>query len=552
MHSHVLPMPAVHLDRRLAHRAARRGRSTPWRPGRPTQRVGGLEVVDRPRRVQRDAERALHQAPRLGEQVLHRLERPDRHAVLPALRRVRHGDVEHAPHHADEVGAGERQAERGPRREVVVGEEPPLLGDGVHRCAGRDRPHRHAVRSAPPAAGAVDRRSSASRYRGPRARGRARAGRRCAVDDRRDGVSASVGARQDASDRRHEDRRHGIAGAPARRARGRAPRTGPANATSAEFRRARRRRSPPRPRPRAGEPSPGRRAARASRRRARPRRAACARGRVVELGHGRGSELARELAGRAPELRLLGRVTGVHRRESSYSVFENAILTGASATTSGDGDLRRAFAGVEVRAPRSLGRARRRICFTVAQHVAEALTVHDDVVLRDRPQGRPRCAVCERLLEAPPRVPGADARLSFAEVCGIGHAVEQARVGRREHDHLDAVDHLARSGSTASMIGPATSQERLRRLRASAASRYSGRPDAVRRARSAHAGDRVGYRRRSMWSPRWITIGEVVRVQRAPRTSCVCRCDINPATPGLMRILRANPAARNRTPCTRS
>ena len=53
---------------------------------------------------------------RLGEQVLHGLERTDRNAVLPAFGRVRDGHVEHATHHADEVGARERQAERGPLR----------------------------------------------------------------------------------------------------------------------------------------------------------------------------------------------------------------------------------------------------------------------------------------------------------------------------------------------------------------------------------------------------------------------------------------------------
>ena len=38
--------------------------------------------------------------------------------------------------------------------------------------------------------------------------------------------------------------------------------------------------------------------------------------RVVEVGHGPRSELARELAGGAPQLGLFGRVAGVHRGES--------------------------------------------------------------------------------------------------------------------------------------------------------------------------------------------------------------------------------------------
>ena len=76
---------------------------------------------------------------RLGEQVLHGLERTDGHAVLPALGRVRDRDVEHAAHDADEVGAREREAERGPLGEIVAGEQPALIGDRVHRRAGRDR-----------------------------------------------------------------------------------------------------------------------------------------------------------------------------------------------------------------------------------------------------------------------------------------------------------------------------------------------------------------------------------------------------------------------------
>ena len=40
--------------------------------------------------------------------------------------------------HADEVGTREREAERGPRGEVVVGEEPALVGRRRDRGAGRD------------------------------------------------------------------------------------------------------------------------------------------------------------------------------------------------------------------------------------------------------------------------------------------------------------------------------------------------------------------------------------------------------------------------------
>ena len=86
MHSHVLPIPPCTCTA-VSHtvRAARAQYAFATRPA--ATRVVGREVVDGPRRVQRDAERALHQAVRLGEQVLHGLERADRHAVLPALRR---------------------------------------------------------------------------------------------------------------------------------------------------------------------------------------------------------------------------------------------------------------------------------------------------------------------------------------------------------------------------------------------------------------------------------------------------------------------------------
>ena len=95
MHSHVLPIPPCTCTA-VSHtvRAARAQYALATRPA--AQRVAGREVVDRPRRVQRDAERTLHQAVRLGEQVLHGLERTDGNAVLAPLRRVRDGDVEHA------------------------------------------------------------------------------------------------------------------------------------------------------------------------------------------------------------------------------------------------------------------------------------------------------------------------------------------------------------------------------------------------------------------------------------------------------------------------
>ena len=92
-----VPDPAVHLHGGLADGA---GGTCAVRLGHTPggNRVVRLEIVDRPGCMESDAERTLHQAVRLGEQVLHGLERTDGHAVLPAIRGVRNGDVEHASH----------------------------------------------------------------------------------------------------------------------------------------------------------------------------------------------------------------------------------------------------------------------------------------------------------------------------------------------------------------------------------------------------------------------------------------------------------------------
>jgi len=111
----------VDLDGGLADGA---GRSGAVGLGDPSGGEGliGFEGVDSPLRVQGYADRTLHQAVGLGEQVLHGLERSDGDAELLAFRRVGDGDVERAAHDADEVGTGERQAQRGPGREVVLGQ----------------------------------------------------------------------------------------------------------------------------------------------------------------------------------------------------------------------------------------------------------------------------------------------------------------------------------------------------------------------------------------------------------------------------------------------
>ena len=275
MHSHVLPIPPCTWTA-VSHtvRAARAQYAFATRPAASAS--DGCEVVDRPRRVQRDAERAFHQAARVGEQVLHRLERTDRDAVLLPLRRVRDRDVEHAAHHADEVGAREREAERGPRGEIVVGEQPSLLGDrctagtpGETRCTMRgqigavigtarfrfDRHDREAVTLGPRARGRT-------RHRPVRRHRRPRTARSSAPNPRRRPRRAD----------RARTRRPGLRATrrrPAARDLLRAP--DPRTRRRPLLRRARRRRSRPRHRSRAARPSPRRRAARASPRHA-PRR----------------------------------------------------------------------------------------------------------------------------------------------------------------------------------------------------------------------------------------------------------------------------------------
>ncbi len=259
MHSQVLPIPpctwtAVSHTVRAARGAVRLGDAT----GR--ERVGGIERVDGPRRVQRRRCASPPQAVGLGEEVLHGLERSDRHAELPALGRVRHREVDDAAHR------------RPPGRRAV-----------------RARPSaRQAARSSAPS-GATDRLVPARRWTGATARvrsvppvaaerlGAGPVGRR---RDQRVRASTSHAASTASTatrgagilrDRRRtrrprrarSSRRRGARGrrrATARRA-ARRPPPGPAP----------RRRSPPRHRSRADRRRPRRRAARSSRRRAPPR-----------------------------------------------------------------------------------------------------------------------------------------------------------------------------------------------------------------------------------------------------------------------------------------
>ena len=84
---HALPRvadAAVDLDRGLAHRAGAAGGVRLGDRG-GSAGVGRREGVDGPGGVEQRAQGTLGERPGLGQQVLHGLERADRHAVLAAL-----------------------------------------------------------------------------------------------------------------------------------------------------------------------------------------------------------------------------------------------------------------------------------------------------------------------------------------------------------------------------------------------------------------------------------------------------------------------------------
>ena len=113
--------------------------------------AGALVVEDRRGRVRRAA-RQFDAHVHVGEQVLDRLERTDRHAELVALERVRRRDVERALRHADELrggedGAGAAQplrvlgsAERVAARQVGIGERRASADRTVRRPSARGAP----------------------------------------------------------------------------------------------------------------------------------------------------------------------------------------------------------------------------------------------------------------------------------------------------------------------------------------------------------------------------------------------------------------------------
>ena len=103
--------PAVHLDGGLTHGSGGAG-AVRLRDRAGFQPLTRWQRVDRPGRVLRQADRTFHEDARLGEQVLHRLERADGDAVLVPLLRVLAGRVEHTFHGADEVGDRDGQGQR--------------------------------------------------------------------------------------------------------------------------------------------------------------------------------------------------------------------------------------------------------------------------------------------------------------------------------------------------------------------------------------------------------------------------------------------------------
>lgn len=140
MQSHVLPMPpCTWIAVSQTVRAARAQYALATRPAARAPR--GRELVDGPRGVLRDADRALEQAVRLGEHVLHRLEGADRHTELPPLRRVRDADLESTAHDTHEVCARQRESERLPPGDVVAREETFVI-DGAHLGVRRYGAHR--------------------------------------------------------------------------------------------------------------------------------------------------------------------------------------------------------------------------------------------------------------------------------------------------------------------------------------------------------------------------------------------------------------------------
>ena len=306
-------------------RCARRARSTPWRPARRRvpRRAGALSTAHAAWSA--DAARPLHQAVRASaSRCCTAWNEP---TGTPYCRRsAAYATVTSSTpaHHADEVGAGEREPERASRpRGRRSGERArcsptgTTSAPGVRACAPRASDRRPALASpAPSPPRTVASRkpvavgfAARARHRRPRrpqstaytgvARDRARhdRGRRRARPER-DRLDAAPGA------------------APARRARSAAS-TGPVNATSAAAPASASATMAASTPLASGRAVAGRRrAARASRRRAPRRRAACVRVVSSRSATVDGTELRGQLPGGAPQLRLLDAVPHVHGTES--------------------------------------------------------------------------------------------------------------------------------------------------------------------------------------------------------------------------------------------
>ena len=177
---------AVHLDGGLAHRAGGPGAVGLGHRG-GGQRLGRRERVDRPRRVERDAARALHGDERVGQQVLHRLERADRSrrtaCATTAYSQARSTAPRIVPTRSAQVSASPRAVQRARSSSVsgrpssgatwvAAGERHRRPGqvDG-HRAGRQRRPDRPGSRSARPRAPAP---RSRPRRRRRRSRGHAR------------------------------------------------------------------------------------------------------------------------------------------------------------------------------------------------------------------------------------------------------------------------------------------------------------------------------------------------------------------------------------------
>ena len=151
MHSHVLPIPPCTCTA-VSHtvRAARAQYAFATRPAAHASAAPRLSTAH-------DAYSATLDEPSIRQRASARRcctawNEPTGTPYCCRSRRVGDRDVEHAAHDADEIGAREREAERGPRREVVAREQPRLAVDGMHRRARPGSTRTARVRSAPPSA----------------------------------------------------------------------------------------------------------------------------------------------------------------------------------------------------------------------------------------------------------------------------------------------------------------------------------------------------------------------------------------------------------------